>query len=85
VVEDIIDTGLTMDYLLENLKTRHPATVKICALLQKPSRAIKQVPVDHVGFVIPDKIVVGYGLDYDERYRNLPYIGVLDLKEAQAR
>lgn len=78
VVEDIIDTGLTMAYLRENLATRRPASVKICALLQKPSRAVKQVPIDHLGFVIPDAFVVGYGLDYDERYRNLPYIGVLD-------
>ncbi len=84
VVEDIIDTGLTMDYLLENLKTRKPASVKVCSLLEKPSRAVRKVPIDHVGFVIPDKFVVGYGLDYDEQYRNLPFIGVLDPSAARA-
>lgn len=84
VVEDIIDTGLTMAYLLENLATRKPASVKVCSLLQKPSRAVRQVPIDHVGFVIPDRFVVGYGLDYDERYRNLPYIGILDAAGLEA-
>ena len=77
VVEDIIDTGLTMAYLLENLATRRPASVKVCALLEKPTRAQRQVKIDHKGFVIPDEFVVGYGLDFDERYRNLPFIGVL--------
>ncbi len=76
VVEDIIDTGLTMSFLLENLQTRHPKSVKICTLLEKPSRAKVQVPIDYKGFVIPDAFVVGYGLDYDERYRNVPFIGV---------
>jgi hypoxanthine phosphoribosyltransferase len=76
VVEDIIDTGLTMDFLLENLKTRRPSSVQVCALLEKPSRAKKQVTIDYKGFVIPDAFVVGYGLDYDERYRNVPFIGV---------
>ncbi|MFN7130941.1 MAG: hypoxanthine phosphoribosyltransferase [Myxococcales bacterium] len=76
VVEDIIDTGLTMSFLLENLQTRRPASVKVCTLLQKPSRAKKQVPIDYKGFVIPDAFVVGYGLDYDEKYRNVPFIGV---------
>ena len=85
VVEDIIDTGLTMAYLLDNLKTRHPASVKVCALLEKPSRALRKVQIDHVGFVIPDQFVVGYGLDFDERYRNLPYIGVLDPSLAEPR
>jgi len=85
VVEDIIDTGLTMTYLLDNLATRKPASVKVCALLEKPSRAVRNVQIDHVGFVIPDQFVVGYGLDYDERYRNLPYIGVLDAKKASRR
>jgi len=85
VVEDIIDTGLTMAYLLDNLATRKPASVKVCALLEKPSRAIRNVRIDHVGFVISDHFVVGYGLDYDERYRNLPYIGVLDPRKAPPR
>ena len=76
VVEDIVDTGLTMAFLLENLQARHPASLKVCTLLEKPSRARIQVPIDYKGFVIEDKFVVGYGLDYDELYRNLPYIGV---------
>jgi hypoxanthine phosphoribosyltransferase len=77
IVEDIIDTGLTMKFLLENLGARHPASVKICALLEKPSRARTKVPIDYKGFVIEDKFVVGYGLDFDEKYRNLPFIGVM--------
>lgn len=77
VVEDIVDTGLTMDYLMDNLRTRHPASVKLCALLHKPSRQKKAVPIDYLGFTIEDLFVVGYGLDYAQRYRNLPYIGVL--------
>lgn len=78
VVEDIVDTGLTMDYLMDNLRTRHPASVKLCSLLHKPSRQKKTVPIDYLGFTIPDLFVVGYGLDYAQRYRNLPYIGVLE-------
>lgn len=77
VVEDIIDTGLTMQFLLENLKARHPASLRVCTLLEKPSRARARVPIDYRGFVIEDRFVVGYGLDYDERYRNLPFIGVM--------
>ena len=77
LVEDIVDTGLTMQYLLENLATRHPATVKVCALLEKPARAKVQIPIDYKGFSIPDEFVVGYGLDWDGRFRNLPYLGVL--------
>src|SRR5450432_4887627 len=77
VVEDIIDTGLTMRYLLDNLSTRRPASVKICALLQKPSRARTHIPIDYLGFTVPDLFVLGYGLDVAERYRNLPYIGVM--------
>jgi hypoxanthine phosphoribosyltransferase len=77
VVEDIIDTGLTMKFLIENLAARHPASVKICTLLEKPSRARTKVPIDYKGFVIEDKFVVGYGLDFDEKYRNLPFIGVM--------
>ncbi len=77
IVEDIIDTGLTMKFLLENLQARHPASLKICALLEKPSRARAKVPIDYKGFVIEDKFVVGYGLDFDEKFRNLPFIGVM--------
>jgi hypoxanthine phosphoribosyltransferase len=77
VIEDIIDTGLTMAFLLENLRARHPASLKVCSLLEKPARARTQVPIDYKGFVIEDVFVVGYGLDYAERYRNLPFIGVM--------
>ena len=77
VVEDIVDTGLTMQFLLENLQTRKPASVKICTLLEKPSRAKVKVPTHYKGFVIPDEFVVGYGLDFDEKFRNLPFIGVM--------
>ncbi len=77
VVEDIIDTGLTMKFLLENLQARHPASVKVCTLLEKPSRAKARVQIDYKGFVIEDKFVVGYGLDFDEKYRNVPFIGVM--------
>ena len=78
VVEDIVDTGLTMAYLLDNLGTRHPASVKICALLHKPARTVKPVPIDYLGFTIDDLFVFGYGLDYQQRYRNLPYIAVME-------
>jgi hypoxanthine phosphoribosyltransferase len=77
IVEDIIDTGLTMRFLVENLMARHPASVKVCALLEKPARAKTQVPIDYKGFVIDDVFVVGYGLDYAEKFRNLPFIGVM--------
>jgi hypoxanthine phosphoribosyltransferase len=77
VVEDIIDSGLTLSYLLRNLESREPATLEICALLTKPSRREIDVPVKYVGFEIPNKFVIGYGLDFAERYRNLPYVGVL--------
>ena len=79
VVEDIVDTGLTMRYLLENLETRHPASLRVCALLHKPARARVEVPIDYLGFTIEDRFVVGYGLDYGERYRNLPYLGTLEI------
>ena len=78
VVEDIIDSGLTLSYLIRNLESREPATLGVCALLTKPSRREIDVPVRYVGFEIPNKFVVGYGLDFAERYRNLPYVGVLD-------
>lgn len=77
IVEDIIDSGLTLNYLVENLKSRRPASLKLCTLLNKPSRRKAPVHVDYNGFTIPDYFVVGYGLDYAEKYRNLPFIGVL--------
>ncbi len=77
VVEDIIDTGRTMHYLLEILQHRGPETLKLCTLLDKPDRRVTEVKMDYNGFVIPDEFIVGYGLDYAERYRNLPYIGVV--------
>jgi hypoxanthine phosphoribosyltransferase len=81
VVEDIIDTGLTMRYLLENLATRQPASLKVASLLVKPSRALVEVSVDYRGFDIPDEFAVGYGLDCDGKWRNLPFIGVIDRKK----
>jgi hypoxanthine phosphoribosyltransferase len=81
VVEDIIDSGRTLSYLLKNLSDRHPASIRLCTLLDKPERREVDVEVDYQGFRIPDEFVVGYGLDYDQRYRNLPYIGVLSLTE----
>ena len=77
IVEDIIDSGLTLDYLRRLLLERNPRSLRICALLSKPSRHKMDVPVDYVGFEVPDEFVVGYGLDYGEFYRNLPYIAVL--------
>jgi len=77
IVEDIIDTGLTLNYLLRYLAERHPASIRVCCLLDKPARRLADIDIDYRGFTIPDRFVVGYGLDYDERYRNLPYIGVL--------
>lgn len=81
IVEDIVDTGLTMSYLLDNLRARKPRSLKVCSLLHKPSRMLIDVPIDWVGFTIEDRFVVGYGLDYEERYRDLPHIGVLQLTE----
>jgi hypoxanthine phosphoribosyltransferase len=84
VVEDIVDTGLTLSYLLANLKSRGAESVKLAALLDKYERREKEVPIDYLGFKIPDKFVVGYGLDFGERYRNLPFIAVLkNPQEAQ--
>lgn len=77
VVEDIVDSGRTLSYLMEMMKERGAADVKICTLLDKPERRVIDVKVDYTGFNIPDEFVVGYGLDYDQRYRNLPYIGVV--------
>lgn len=83
IVEDIIDTGRTMDYITRNLRTRHPASLRICTLLSKPSRREMDVPLDFVGFEIPDEFVIGYGLDFAEVYRNLPFIGVLKSEAAR--
>jgi hypoxanthine phosphoribosyltransferase len=77
VVEDIVDTGLTMAYLLENLATRHPRSVKLCSLLHKPARARTKIDIHYLGFTIPDEFVVGYGLDFGEKYRNVPFVGVM--------
>ncbi len=78
VIEDIIDSGRTLSYLLEVLGKRNPASMKLCTLLDKPDRRTHEVHVDYVGFNIPDEFVVGYGLDYAQKYRNLPYIGVVE-------
>ncbi|MDQ2952563.1 MAG: hypoxanthine phosphoribosyltransferase [Chloroflexota bacterium] len=77
VVEDIVDTGNTLNFVLDHLRSQRPASVRLCTLLDKPSRRIVPITIDYRGFEIPDKFVVGYGLDYAERYRNLPFIGVL--------
>ena len=79
VVEDIVDTGITLNYLLQNLRNRKAASVALCTLLSKPDRRVKDVKIDYCGFEVPDKFVVGYGLDYAQKYRNLPYIGVVEL------
>ena len=78
VVEDIVDSGRTLSYLLEMLMARGPRSLKLCTLLDKPDRRVVDVNVDYTGFQIPDEFVVGYGLDYDQRYRNLPYIGIIE-------
>jgi len=77
IVEDIIDTGRTLSYIIENLRTRGPASIKVCTLLDKPARRELEIPIDYVGFTIPDRFVIGYGLDYGEIYRNLPFVGIL--------
>lgn len=82
IVEDILDTGLTLNYLYRILQSRKPKSLKIAALLDKPARRVKEVPVDYIGFKIPDQFVVGYGLDYGEHYRNLPDVCVLSLPES---
>ena len=81
VVEDVIDSGRTLDYLMQNLKTRNPKSLRLCTLLDKPDRRVVEVPVDYVGFEIPDEFVVGYGLDFNQQYRNLPYIGYVEIEE----
>ena len=78
VIEDIVDTGRTLSYLLELLKDREPYSLSLCTLLDKPSRRTNEVHVDYTGFEVPDEFIVGYGLDYAQKYRNLPYIGVIE-------
>lgn len=78
LVEDIVDTGLTIAHVIDLFRTRHPRSIKVCSLLHKPARARVQVNVDYLGFTIDDKFVVGYGLDFAEKYRNLPYVGVVE-------
>jgi hypoxanthine phosphoribosyltransferase len=85
IVEDIIDSGLTLSWLLRNLATRSPRSLRVCTLLRKPDAVRADIDVAHIGFDIPDEFVVGYGLDYDERYRDLPYIGTLDPKVYEQR
>jgi hypoxanthine phosphoribosyltransferase len=80
IVEDIVDTGLTIAHLLDLFRTRHPASLKVCSLLHKPARTKIEVPIHYLGFTIEDRFVVGYGLDWAERYRNLPFIGVVESK-----
>ena len=77
IIEDILDSGITLSYLTKYLENRDPASIKICTLMDKPARRQSEIRADYVGFVCPDEFVVGYGLDYDEKYRNLPYIGIL--------
>ena len=81
IVEDIVDSGRTLSYLMEMLRDRGPASMRLCTLLDKPDRRVVQVPVDYTGFQIPDEFVVGYGLDYAQKYRNLPYIGIVSFDE----
>lgn len=83
IVEDIIDSGRTLHYLIPLLKQRGPKSIKLCALLSKPDRREKEVQIDYLGFEIPDEFVVGYGLDYAQKYRNLPYIGVVEQEEEE--
>jgi hypoxanthine phosphoribosyltransferase len=85
IVEDIIDSGRTLDYITRNLRTRGPASLRVCTLLSKPDRREIEVPLDFVGFEVPDEFVVGYGLDFAEEYRNLPFIGVLKDEVIRAR
>ena len=77
IVEDILDSGVTLTHVMEILRNRKPASLRLCSLLEKPERHKVEVPLDYVGFIVPDEFVVGYGLDYAEKYRNLPYVGVL--------
>jgi hypoxanthine phosphoribosyltransferase len=81
IVEDIVDTGLTLQYIIENLETRHPKSIKVCTLLDRRGRRRVDIKLDYVGFVVPDKFVIGYGLDLAQKYRNLPHIAVLEDEE----
>ena len=81
IVEDIVDSGRTLSHLMENLRQRNPRSLRLCTLLDKPERRVTDVKVDYTGFNIPDEFVVGYGLDYAQKYRNLPYIGVVEVGE----
>lgn len=83
LVEDIVDSGLTVQYLIKKLAKEKPKSIKVCTLLSKPERRTVEVPLDYVGFKIPNKYVVGYGLDYQQKYRNLPYLAVLDIQGEQ--
>ncbi|GAI98289.1 unnamed protein product, partial [marine sediment metagenome] len=83
VVEDIVDTGITLNYILNHLRAREPSSLAVCTLLDRRIRRIADVPLDYVGFEIPDEFVVGYGLDYREEYRNLPFIGIPEIKESK--
>ncbi len=85
VVEDIIDTGMSLDTLLETLRSRKPASLKVCSLLDKPARRFPKVPIDYCGFVVPDEFVVGYGLDFRQKFRNLPFIATLKSDWLKAR
>ncbi len=85
IVEDIVDTGLTIAHLLELLSTRHPRDIRVCSLLHKPSRERKKVPIHYLGFTIDDEFVVGYGLDWAETYRNLPFLGIVEGTTAATR
>ena len=78
VIEDIIDSGRTLNYIMELMQNRKPSSLSLCTLLNKPDRRVTEVDVDYIGFDIPDKFIVGYGLDYDQKYRNLPYIGLVE-------
>ena len=77
IIEDILDSGMTLDYVMHMLRARNPRSLRICTLFDKPSRRQADIHADYVGFEVPDEFIVGYGLDYDEKYRNLPFIGVL--------
>ncbi len=79
IVEDIIDTGNTLSYLVDTLRQRNPESIALCTLLDKPDRRVTDISVDYTGFQIPDEFVVGYGLDYGQKYRNLPYIGIVHI------
>lgn len=82
-IEDVVDTGLTLNYILNNLKVRHPASLEVCVLFEKPQSRIVQIPIKYKGFDLPDRFVVGYGLDHREKYRNLPFVGLLKPKAFQ--